>query len=216
MFKSLSKIKNAKKETKNRRVFVVVVFFCLIFFILSSIFPYWQKSNDFIKFSSPDENANYIFTNLYYNSGELSFYEKYNLVAEDIIRPRSYYSHQGSVKPVSFLGMTILYGNLAKIFGSSIIPFLTPFFASVALLFFYLLIKLLFGRKNALVSFFILFSFPVLFYYSARSMFHNVLFLSFFIIALYFLTLLFEKKPPKKKSWVMIFYTLPWRAYLSV
>ncbi|MDD3711541.1 MAG: glycosyltransferase family 39 protein [Patescibacteria group bacterium] len=199
MKQNIIKSNTFHKERLYRWYLPVVILFCLVFFFLSSIFPYWQKTHDFIKFSSPDENANYIFTNLYKESSGLSFYEEYNIVAEDIIRPRSYYSYKGGVKPVSFLGMVIIYGNLAKVFGSSIIPFLTPFFASMGLFFYYLLIKKLFGRKNALVSFFVLFSFPVLFYYSARSMFHNVLFLTFFIMSLYFLSLLFQKISPRKR-----------------
>lgn len=192
-------IKKVNKKSQNQWSLFLVGFFCLVFFFLSSIFPYWQKSNDFIKFLSPDENANYTFTRLYEESGQLSFYEKYNFISEDIVKPRSYFSYQGEVKPVSFLGIMVFYGGLAKAFGSGIIPFLTPFFASLGLFFYYLLIKKLFGIKNALISFFILFSFPVLFYYSARSMFHNVLFLSFFIIFLYFLVLLLQKKAPDKK-----------------
>ncbi len=195
----LNKIKENIRNILSRDKFIpVIITSSIIFFFLSSLFPYWQRSNDFVKFLSPDENANYVFTTLYRSSNSLTFYEKYNLVAEDIIIPRSYYGHNGNIKPVSFLGMTIIYGNLANIFGPGIIPFLTPFFASVGLLFYYLLIRLLFGRKNALISFFLLFSFPVFFYYSARSMFHNILFLVFFIISLYFLTLLFQKRFPKK------------------
>ncbi len=188
---------NIKKNKFFKPEILIVAFFCFLFFILSSILPYWQNNQDFLKFFSPDENANYIFTKLFQESGNLDIYEKYNLIADDIVRPRSYFSYQGFLKPVSFLGMTIIYGSIAKIFGHTLIPFLTPFFAALTLFFYYLLIKLLFGRKNALVSFFILFSFPVLFYYSARSMFHNVLFLSFFVIAAYFLIYLFQKYPAR-------------------
>ena len=64
----LDEVKNIKKINKKRQnqwSLLLVGFFCLAFFFLSSIFPYWQKSNDFIKFLSPDENANYVFTKLY-------------------------------------------------------------------------------------------------------------------------------------------------------
>lgn len=199
MLDEVKNIKKINKKRQNQGSLLLVGFFCLVFFFLSSIFPYWQKSHDFIKFLSPDENANYVFTKLYQESGQLSFYEKYNLISDDIIRPRSYFSYEGEIKPVSFLGIIIIYGEISKVFGPEIIPFLTPLFASLGLFFYYLLIKLFFGRKNALISFFILFSFPVLFYYSARSMFHNVLFLSFFIIFLYFLALLLQKRVPDKK-----------------
>jgi len=191
--KIVSKIIENFKEDK---FLLPVLICCFIFFILVSILPFFQIKQGFLKFFSPDENANYIFTQLYQETGDLSFFEKYNLVSEDIVKPRSYFSYLGIIKPVSFLGMIIIYGNMAKVFGSGLIPFLTPIFASLALFFYYLLIKLLFGSKNAFISFLLFFSFPVLIYYSARSMFHNVLFLSFFIIALYFLVLLQKKKIP--------------------
>lgn len=195
---------------KKDKFLLPVLICCFIFFILVSILPFFQIKQGFLKFFSPDENANYIFTELYKETGNLSFFEKYNLISEDIIKPRSYFSYLGVIKPVSFLGMIIIYGNLAKIFGSGLIPFLTPIFASLALFFYYLLIKLLFGSKNAFISFLLFFSFPVLIYYSTRSMFHNVLFLSFFIIALYFLVLLQKRKIPvlklnKKKYYREIF-----------
>ncbi len=184
------------KPFKDDKFLLPVFILALVFFVLTSILPAFQVKQDFLKFFSPDENANYIFTKLYQETDQLTFFEKYNLIAQDIVKPRSYFSYQGVIKPVSFLGMTLIYGNLAKVFGSGIIPFLTPFFASIGLIFYYLLIKLLFGSKNAFISFLLFFSFPVLIYYSARSMFHNVLFLSFFIIFLYFLTKLIQKKIP--------------------
>ncbi|MFA5644078.1 MAG: hypothetical protein WC928_00930 [Patescibacteria group bacterium] len=200
----MKKIEKFFREFNNKLTgklhLVLVLFFCLVFFFLASILPYQQEKNDFIKFLSPDENANYIFAKLYQKNNSLSFFEKYNLLAEDVIKPRSYFSHNGELKPVSFLGIIIIYGGLAKVFGTGIIPFLTPFFATVGLFFYYLLMKLFFGPKNGLVSFFLLFSLPVLFYYSTRSMFHNVLFLTFFIIGLYFFSYLIQKKPIKYQA----------------
>lgn len=195
--KIIEKIRSIYEKDK---FLFIVIFFSFVFFLLASILPYYQKEQGFLKFFSPDENANYVFTKLYAQTDALSIFEKYNLIAEDIVSPRSYVSSFGFIKPVSFLGMTIVYGQIAKFIGVGVIPFLTPFFASLALVFYYLLIRRFFGKKNALVSFLLLFSFPVLLYYSARSMFHNVLFLSFLIIALYFLSSLFERgvSSPKK------------------
>jgi hypothetical protein len=195
MNKNIFKIKKKKRLT-----FIIVISFCLLFFFSSSIFPFFKESQGFVKFLSPDENANYIFSSLYQKEKSLVIFEPYNIIADDLLRPRSYLAHDDFVKPVSFLGIIVVYGLIASVFGSVVIPFLTPFFASLALLFYYLLVRKLFGARNALLSFFILFSFPVFFYYSARSMFHNVLFLSFLIISLYFLVVLLEKKAPRIKE----------------
>lgn len=188
------------KIIKNDKFLLIVIGLAVIFFLMTSILPNFQQNLGFLKFFSPDENANYVFTKLYAQTDNLYVFEKYNLIAEDIVRPRSYISEGGFIKPVSFLGMTIYYGFLAKIFGVGIIPYLTPFFASLALIFYYLLIKKLFDSKNAFISTLLLFSFPVLIYYSARSLFHNVLFLSFLIIGLYFLSVLFEKRLPSPEK----------------
>lgn len=196
-------IKNIGRITQKDRFLTIIIAFSVVFFLMTSILPNFQEKNNFLKFFSPDENANYVFTKLYAQTDNLYVFEKYNLIAEDIVRPRSYISENGFIKPVSFLGMTIYYGFLAKIFGVGIIPYLTPFFASLAIIFYYLLIKKLFGSKNAFISSLLLFSFPVLIYYSTRSLFHNVLFLSFLIIALYFLAVLFDKRittPEKDKN----------------
>lgn len=197
----MNRLKNyIKRVVKKDKFLLFVILFSVVFLLMTSVLPNFQEKNNFLKFFSPDENANYVFTKLFAQTGNLYVFEKYNLIAEDIVRPRSYVSENGFIKPVSFLGMTIYYGFLAKIFGVGIIPYLTPFFAALALVFYYLLIKKLFDSKNAFISTLLLFSFPVLIYYSARSLFHNVLFLSLLIIGLYFLSALFEKRiaSPKK------------------
>ena len=194
------KKKVLKKENKKGQwAIFLVLFFCIVFVVLASILPYFQTKIGFIKFFSPDENANYVFTKLYQESNQLYIFEKYNMIASDVIHPRSYFSHEGNLKPLSFLGIIIIYGDLAKIFGQAIIPFLTPLFAALGLLFFYLLIEEIANRRIALFSFLVLFSFPVFLYYSARSMFHNVLFLSLLIMGLYFLVRLFKFPPVKAK-----------------
>jgi 4-amino-4-deoxy-L-arabinose transferase-like glycosyltransferase len=92
----------------------------------------------------------------------------------------------GELKPVSFLGIILIYGFIASIVGYEILPYLTPLFASFGIIFFYFLIRELFGKRNALISAFLLSVFPVWIYYSGRSMFHNVLFVSLLVIGLYF------------------------------
>ena len=89
-------------------------------------------------------------------------------------------------KPVSFLGMMLSYGTIAKIFSWKVIPYLTPLIGALGIVFYYLLIAKIFDKRNAFLSALVLFSLPVRFYYSARSMFHNVPFVSFLIIGLYF------------------------------
>ena len=53
-------IKSIGNALNKDKFIPIIIVFSIVFFVLTSIFPYWQKNNDFIKFLSPDENANYI------------------------------------------------------------------------------------------------------------------------------------------------------------
>lgn len=169
----------------------VIRFFYLMllgvaFFFAASAFNYYTNTPDLVKWLSPDETANYYFTKLYAQTGELTSTEKYNIIAGEIIHPRSFRSDNGVLKPVSFLGIILLYGKLGAVFGVKAIPYFTPFFAALGLIFFYLLIKELFGPSIGLISASLLAIFPPYLYFASRSMFHNILFIACLIISLYY------------------------------
>ena len=171
----------------------LIVALSAVFFICASSFNfflqrpsfYFSANNDFIKFSSPDETANYVFAKLYAQESTLYLIEKYDIVAKDIIRPRSIRSDNGVLKPMSFLGMPIVYGSAGKIFTVASIPYITPLLGAFGIILFYLILKKIFGRNVALVSAFLLAFFPPYFYYCARSMFHNIPFIVFLLAGLY-------------------------------
>lgn len=141
-----------------------------------------------VKFSSPDETANYFWIKQLATNKPLYYFEELNGVGNNLVRPRSINTVEGKNVPGSFLGMIFIYGFVAKIFGLKIIPFLTPFFAALGILFFYLLIKQIFQRKTiALISAILLSFTPAYFYYAARGMYHNLLFVALLIIGLYIL-----------------------------
>jgi len=171
----------------------------VIFFTLTASFNYFRQQGDFIKWSSPDETANYTFAKLYAQTGELQFFEKYNLLAGDLIHPRSIRSDNGVLKPVSFLGLPLIYGQIGKIFGIGILPYLTPILGAIGLIFFALLLRQFFPAKIALSAAALLTFFPPYVYYSARSFFHNVPFTVFLITGLYFISLMV-----KAKAWARI------------
>ena len=185
-----------------------LVILAVCFFIGTSYYNSYIHDDNFTKWASPDATANYIFTKLYAETGEINIFEKYNLYAEDLIHPRSIRSDYGEMKPVSFLGIILIYGKIGSILGSGVIPYPTPFFASLAIIFFYLLIKNIFGKNTALISTFLLASFPPFIYYTSRSMFHNVLFISLLIIGLYFAVIMTKKRVGKKRYWSLLFSAL--------
>ncbi|MDD5031465.1 MAG: glycosyltransferase family 39 protein [Patescibacteria group bacterium] len=173
---------------------LAVIFVSVCFFFGASSYNYLTQAGGFTKWASPDETANYTFSKLYGQTGEMAIFEEYNLVGEDIIHPRSFGSIDGNLKPVSFLGIILIYGWLVGLTTYKILPFLTPALAALGIIFFYLFIKKIFGPRNGLISTFLLASFPPYLYYSARSMFHNVLFVALLIFGLYFGLLMAGKK----------------------
>jgi len=193
---------------------LVIILLSACFFVAVSSYNFYTQKDDFVKWTSPDETANYVFAKLYGQTGELAIFEKYNLWAEDVIHPRSFRSDNGLLKPMSFLGIILIYGRIAALTSHKILPFLTPFFASLGIIFFYLLIKRLFGKTNAFISALLLISFPVWIYYSARSMFHNVLFVSLLIIGLYFSILIGGGKRCKLKFFSLKIWKMNWLGFL--
>ncbi len=188
-----------KNFIKNYWRGLIIASLALAFFFGVSSYNYLTQADGFVKWASPDETANYVFSKLYGQTGEMTIFEKYNLLAEDMIHPRSFRSDHGVLKPVSFLGIILIYGRIVSLTSDKILPFLTPAVAGLGIVFFYLFIKNIFGRRNGLISAFLLASFPVYIYYSARSMFHNVLFVVLLIIGLYF-GLLMARSAKKKQS----------------
>lgn len=142
--------------------------------------------NENLKFNSPDETANYFFAKRFAETGKIAYFEPLNLEVGGIIHPRSMQSMNGEIAPTSFLGIILLYGLIAKIFGVWIIPFLTPLLAVVGILFFYKLIKKIFDKNIAFFSSLLLLFCPAFWYYSEKSMYHNIGFVVFLIIGLYF------------------------------
>ena len=196
---------NQEKETKAGKGelwrWALVLALAAVFAASAILYIRATQTDDFVKWGSPDENANYIFAKLYGQENRLSIFEKYNLLAADIMRPRSMKSDQGWIKPVSFLGLPLIYGWLSRLTSYQLIPYFTALAGAFGLIFYYLLIRLFFGRSNAFVSMFLLAALPPYFYYTVRSLFHNVLFVSLLLAGLYFLAkcLLASRSAPETK-----------------
>jgi 4-amino-4-deoxy-L-arabinose transferase-like glycosyltransferase len=178
----------------------LVVILAAVFFVATSSFNYFTQSVDYTKWSSPDETANYFFAKRFSEGESLAYFDAAAIVGDNMVMPRSVRSDAGWLKPVSFLGIILMYGEIGSIFGSAVIPFLTPFFADLGIVIFYALIKKIFSDRIALISAFLLATFPVYVYYTVRSMFHNVLFIVLVVTAVYFIVLAAgnRKKKPEE------------------
>ncbi|MFW0862366.1 MAG: ArnT family glycosyltransferase [Candidatus Komeilibacteria bacterium] len=179
--KALSKIRQLDNYL------AVLCLLALVFFGIYSYLSYATFNGGNIIFNSPDETANYWAANTFYNNGNFTEFSDTSLYAGDITAPRSLRIIDNYLVPTGFLGMPWFYGMIAKLFGSSsIIPFLTPFFAALAVIFFYLSLRFLFSEKASFLSASLLLLHPAFWYYATRSMMPNVLFLSLLIIGIYF------------------------------
>lgn len=182
------------------------ILIALLFFIGASSYNFLTQRDGLVKWNSPDETANYYFAKRYATGAELAKFEPANVSGGDLVLPRSLRSDNGWLKPVSFLGIILIYGKIAALTSISVIPYLTPFFGALGIIIFYLLLKRLFSKRIALMSAFLLAVFPVYLYYSIRSMFHNVLFTVLTLTGFYFLSLALDKARsyklrPKFISW---------------
>ncbi len=190
-----------KTLNKNKEIIVLSIL-AGVFFVFYSFLPLAQIIKSEVpfsqvgfKFNTPDEVTNYYFTKLYKETDQLYYVEPYNLMADGVVFPRWAKPVQEKVVPGTFQGLMLIYGTLAKIFSTWSILFLTPFFAVLGVVFFYLLLKLWFEKKTAFVSAVLMFVFPGFWYYASRTLFHNVLFLTLLLAGLYFLVNLLQTDP---------------------
>lgn len=136
---------------------------------------------------SPDESANAFFAHRFKQTGMLSAFEPLNAAFDGAIHPRSVVSVAGRLVPGSFIGLPVIYGSIASLLGEWSIPFWTPVFAALAAFAWYGIVRKVFDREIALMSAILLAVHPAWWYYSARSLMHNVPFVAFLIFSAYFL-----------------------------
>lgn len=166
--------------------FVKAVFFISVaVFFIASLFLVRNFNNDI--FNSPDETANYYFAK--------QFQEKENFLlpspsGENLptwVYPRSMLRQGAYLIPVSFLGFPFLLGTVAKIVSMAGLPYFLIVLNALAVLFWYNILKHVFGRQVALLSGFLLLLLPGFVYYSLRPFSPNIVFVDFLIIGSYFL-----------------------------
>ncbi len=173
-------------------VFWVVLFF--LFFAIYSTLSLRSYSNAVPLFNSPDETANYFFSKQFALHSALGYQEPLLKASNAYVHPRSMTAVDEQVVPVGFLGLPVLYGLLAKIFGIGALPFFTPFFASITALFFYILLRSIFSKPVAVVSALLLLMHPAYVYNANRAMLPNVLFIDLLIIGSALIVCAVQKK----------------------
>ncbi|MFA6428325.1 MAG: glycosyltransferase family 39 protein [Candidatus Buchananbacteria bacterium] len=180
------------------------IFWVIILAILASVAYasfYWflrpaQFGSDIFIFNTPDETANYFFSSRLAQGQSLAKLEPLNYLSGELnlVHPRSTTVVNKSIVPGSWLGFILLLGLIGQIFGAWAIPVVTPIVSGLAIVCFYLLLKNIFRERVALVATFLLIIFPAFWYYNARALFNNILFIDLIIIGLYFFQKYFLKE----------------------
>lgn len=155
-----------------------IIFFILYNFLNFSIPGY---------FNSPDENANLAFINQFAGTNTFAIPHQYDYGRfAEFIHPRSTFVQGANVVPVSFWGLFVVYGFLAKLVGHWVV-LVTSVLTIASAWAFYGIIRRVFNDRVGLYSSILFFFHPAIWYYSARSLFPNVPFTALLIIGAYIL-----------------------------
>ncbi len=161
---------------------LAILSFLSVGFFLLYLWPSFRMPTMFV---SPDETANYFFSNLIATKTSLRSPLPFGGFLGTAVAPRSIAVLQNSYAPGSFLGLPIIAGLFAKVLGAWAILVLPVLLASACVPFFYLVLRRFFSPMVSLLSAILLYIHPAFWYYASRPMFHNALFLSLLIIGSY-------------------------------
>ncbi|PIX61990.1 hypothetical protein CO057_03295 [Candidatus Uhrbacteria bacterium CG_4_9_14_0_2_um_filter_41_50] len=138
-------------------------------------------------FNSPDENANFVFAEQFANKQTFKINDSINLELAGIVHPRSSIALADSIVPISFLGLPFIAGLIGSVFGSNTMLWITPLLALLSILAWRsLILKFTDNKQIADLSALFLMIHPAFWLYSARVMMHNVGFVAFLILSLWF------------------------------
>jgi len=189
-----------KFDYKSVQLLVLIILGIIFFFVYSFLI----FDNSPVKFTWPDETANYYFINNYINDSSFKSAVPANDIAEGLVKPRSFNVVDSALVPGSFLGFLLIYGIIGKIIGLSLINYLTPLLAVIAGIYFYKIILRIFNPQIAFLSGLLFFINPAWWYYANLTMLPNIAFISLIIIGCYFLLKINISKPESASLFVIL------------
>ncbi len=162
-----------------RPVVIGAVLACVALFFAYAFIPLAAPP----RFSSPDEASNSFFVREFATTGKLWHFDPLNLIAPGIVHPRSVRVVDDLLVPGGFLGLIVLYGGLAAIFGLAAVPYFTAFFAVAGGVVWGALVAHFFGKRAGTLAGALLLIEPAWWYESSRPLFPNVLFMTLLFAA---------------------------------
>lgn len=172
-------------------------------FFLSTL---WLVAGLPVIFNSPDESANFLFATEFAREQNFVIEEPLNEELGGIIHPRSMLVIGERIMPRSFLGLPVTAGLVGLLFGERAMLFLTPALAVLAVLAWRSVVRQLSEDSwLADVSAFLFMVHPAFWYYSGRTMMHNIGFLAFLIFAFWFGLAGLKEKNWRRRSIIFVF-----------
>jgi hypothetical protein len=150
-----------------------------LLFALYAFLPLTAPPRD----NSPDENANRFFSRVYWESGRLWVHEQYNFLAPGRIHPRSVAVQDQWLVPGGFIGLPAIYGGLGHVVGVAGQPYLTAFFATLALAAFGLAVGRVFSKSLGVTAAVLLALQPNWWYQMSRPFMPNGLLVALLLLA---------------------------------
>ncbi|MFH1712188.1 MAG: hypothetical protein ABH846_03060 [Patescibacteria group bacterium] len=157
-------------------------------FVIFFISTLWLVAGVPFVFNSPDENANYIFAKTFSESGTFKLHDSANLELGGIIHSRSTLAVGEYIVPKSFFGLSLISGAIGWLFGQVAILLVVPVLAILCVLAWRSIIYKIFKNAQlADLTALMLMIHPAFWYYTGRTMMHNVAFVAFLIFSAWFL-----------------------------
>lgn len=160
-------------------VFVIVA---IVFFLGTLVLPLASRT----LFISPDETASAFFARQVSETGSFQVADPLTAQFNDTLYPRSVVAIDGKLVPQSFVGLPVIYGVFVYFFGPFVLFILTPLLTILAALALRTSLRSLFSPFVADLSSLLFLLHPAMWYYSARGLMHNVLFVCLLIFGVYF------------------------------
>lgn len=164
---------------QKQKIFVLVV--AVVFFLSTSIYFYIQPT----RFTAPDEIMIFSAAQQFRNTRTFVYGNAAAIDHPAAVTARHEITVNGKRVPLGFLGYPLLLGTIGTFAGVRAMYLVTPLLATLALVAYLGIVRRIFGWVHAWRSFLLLAFLPGFLFFTFKSFWHNVPFVSLLLLALY-------------------------------